>query len=533
MWALRILNGPQAGEVYPLAPGQTIRIGRSPSCQVILNGNGISKEHVELKMIGDKVTMTDLHSSNGTFLNGVRTKAGFLKLGDKILISQFMLDIVVLQKRSNLPATQSHSTVPAQLAAQQMLAEYDPSQMMPPPPQRPADFGLAMQGQLGKLNAFVDRVAMPGVYRLPQIFEFRFVLMGFVGAYCLILTLLSLIPMNQITSESISVESKRRALTVARALSEVNQRVLRSGDYAGFKTDMIIKEEGIEDAYVISRDGKILAPPERTGLSPKEASFSGKVRGSVRELTDETLDGRVLASVPIVAFDAEIQQNVAKAQAVVVYNPGNLRFDEGRAFSLFVQMLTLALVAGFVLYFLMFKMIEHPFKVLHKELDDSLREGRDQIVIKFNFPALQNLLTSLNSLLSRVSSGAVDQGATVGKGSRDTEIANLMQLIGYPSLLIHHDGPIARVSPQFEALTGIAAEKIMNQKINDIPDPAMQQNINHLISQAQNNLSQIFSDTLEIGGHMYNLNCQALANASGDCEYYLITVTPIAEEGAA
>lgn len=530
MWGLRILNGPQAGEVHPLKPGQTIRIGRAASCQIVLQGNGISKEHVELKMIGDKVTLTDLHSANGTFLNGVRAKAGFLKLGDKILISQIMLDIVVLQKRSHLPATIGNSPQ----GMSHLPADYNPAEMMAPAPPRPqVDFGTAMQGQIGKVQDYIDRVAMPGVYRLPQVFEFRFVLMGFVGAYCLLLTLLSLFPLNQITSESISIESRRRALTVARMLSEVNQRVLRNADYAGFRTDMIMKEEGIEDAYVISRDGKILAPPERIGFSPKEASFVSKTKNSIRETTDETLDGRIVASVPIVAFDAEIQQNVPKAQAIVVYNPGNLKFDEGRAFSMFVQMLTLALLAGFVLYFLMYKLIEYPFKILHKELDDSLREGRDSVTIRFNFPALQNLLTSLNSMLTRVANGDSNPSAQVGKGSRDTEIGNIMQLIGYPSLLISFDGPIARVSPQFEALTGIPADKLVNFKIGDIPDPAMQQNINHLISQAQNNLSQIFSDTLEIGGHMFTLNCQALANASGDVEYFLITVTPVAEEGAA
>lgn len=529
MWGLRILNGPQAGEVHPLKPGQTIRIGRAAGCQIVLEGNGISKEHAELKIIGDKVTLTDLHSANGTFLNGVRAKAGFLKLGDKILISQVMMDIVVLQKRNNLPAVSAQH--PA--GSDHLPVDYNPEMMPAPQAQPQMDFGTAMQGQLGKVQDYIDRVAMPGVYRLPQVFEFRFVLMGFVGAYCLLLTLLSLVPLNQITSESISIESKRRALTVARALSEINQRVLRSGDYAGFRTDMIMKEEGIEDAYVISRDGKILAPPERIGFSPKEAWYVSKVKNSVRESAEESIDGKIVSSVPIVAFDAEIQQNVAKGQAIVVYNPGNLKFDEGRAFSMFVQMLTLALLAGFVLYFLMYKLIEYPFKVLHKELDDSLREGRDQVIIKFNFPALQNLLTSLNSMLTRVASGDVHQGAQVGRGSRDQEIANLMQLIGYPSLLISNDGPIARVSPQFEALTGIPAEKLVNLKIGDIPDPAMQQNINHLISQSQNNLSVIFSDTLEIGGHMFNLNCQALANASGEIEYFLITVTPVAEEGAA
>ncbi|PWU12854.1 MAG: hypothetical protein C5B49_15650 [Bdellovibrio sp.] len=402
---------------------------------------------------------------------------------------------------------------------------------MATPPAPAQSFGSALQQQLKRVEDYVDRVALPGVYRLPQVFEFRFVLLGFIFFYCFALTLLSLIPLNTITSESISTESRRRALTVARVLAEINEKTLRSGDYGGFRTDLILKEEGVEDAYVISKDGKIVAPPERMGNSPKEAGFVSKIKGSLREATDETAGGRFVASVPVVTFDADLQQNVPKAYAVVVYNPGNLAFDEGRAFSLFVQVLTLAVIIGFVLFFLLYRLIEFPFRLLHEQLDLSLREGRDQIDIRFNFPALQNLLTSLNSLLSRLAASSQVEQAVVGKGSRDQEVANIMQLIGYPCLLIDANFIVQRMTPSFEALTNFSAERILNQKVAEIPDPAMQQNIQHLVNQAQNNLSQIFSDHLEISGHMLTLNCQALANASGDIEYYLITVTPLADGG--
>lgn len=545
MWGIRIISGPQAGQVFSLKGGR-LKIGRAPSCQIQIQGNGVSKEHAEITAVGNKVTFSDLQSSNGSFLNGVRVNGAVLKLGDKLLIGQTMFDVVVLQKRpgissralapvqGQLPASQAGMSYPPVAQQGQYLpSQFDPSEAGAPAPAPPADFGAVMQEQVGKVTEFVERVAMPGVYRLPEVFEFRYVILGFVAVYSLILTLLSLIPLNIITSESISIESQRRALSVARSLASVNERVLRSGQFAEFRTDTIMKEEGIEDAYVISKDGKILAPPERVGLSPKQAGFTAKIRASLREATDTTLDGRVVASVPIVSFDAELQQNIPRAHAVVVYNPGNLQFDEGRVLSLFVQMLTLALVAGFLLYFMVYKLVEHPYRVLLRELDESLRDGRDSINIPLRFPALQDLMVSLNSLLVRVAQGATSSQVMVGKGSRDTEIANIMTLIGYPSLLVSSELKISRVSPGFEALTGIAAEKILNAGVGEIPDPAMQQNISHLVGQAQMDLSTIFSDHLEISGHMFTLNCQALCNAGGEIEYYLITVTPMQEEGAA
>ncbi|MBX3018239.1 MAG: FHA domain-containing protein [Bdellovibrionaceae bacterium] len=555
MWALRILNGPQAGQIFPLEPGK-LKLGRAQSCQIQLNAAGISKEHFEVSVLPDKVLITDLRSSNGTFLNGVRIQGGFLNIGDKVMVNQVILDVVLMQERpqgqtlrpvdSNLPVPMGSGVpqiggqppggmVPGTPMGQDGFGHYNNGVVPSPVVHRPpASFGGFLEYKSYQFNEYMDTTVLPGVYKLPQTFEFRFVLMGFVGVFILAVTLLSMIPLYQVTSESVNIESQRRALTVARALSEINQRVLRSGDFSGFRTDMVMKEEGIEDAYVVAADGKILAPPERVGLTPKEAGFMSKIKRSTQEMTDSSLDGRVVASVPVVAFDAELQQNVAKAYAVIVYNPGNLTFDDQRAFSLFVQVFTLAIIVGAALFFFLYKMIQYPYARLHMALDEAMRDGNDQIQIEFQFAALQNLMTSINSLLARVAAGNQNEHMSVGKGSRDGEIANLMQLIGYPSILISREGMIARVSPTFSQLTQIAEERLVGAKINDIPDPAMQQNFNHLMSQSQMNMSSISSDTLDIGGHNFMLNCQALANAQGDIEYFLITVTPVeGQEGAA
>jgi pSer/pThr/pTyr-binding forkhead associated (FHA) protein len=339
MWAIRVLSGPQAGQVFPLKTGK-IKLGRGSNCQIQWTAQGVSKEHLEFSIQAEKVSVTDLQSSNGTFLNGVRIQSSFLKLGDKLLVGHTLCDIVVMSERalqraaanSNLPVPTNNTP-----ALQQPMVPMNPMDHQMPmasnlPAHPPAN---VFQAQSQRLQDYVDRVALPGVYKLPEVMEFRFVLMGFIGLYIVLLTFLSMVPLYQITSESISTESKRRALTVARSLSEINQKALRQGDYSGFRTDLILREEGIEDAYVISKDGKILAPSERIGLSPREVGFTSKLKGTIREVTDQSsLDGKVAASVPIVAFDAELQQNVAKGYAIVVYNPGNLTFDDGRAFSL-------------------------------------------------------------------------------------------------------------------------------------------------------------------------------------------------------
>ena len=70
MWALRVLTGPQAGHIFELKMGRNL-IGRTAQCDVKLMSPGVSKEHSEVTVYKDKIVVTDLRSSNGSYLNGV------------------------------------------------------------------------------------------------------------------------------------------------------------------------------------------------------------------------------------------------------------------------------------------------------------------------------------------------------------------------------------------------------------------------------------------------------------------------------
>ena len=61
-------------------------IGRSPTAQIRLSDDGISREHAAIELLDDQVILHDLGSTNGTFCNGVRITSRPLADGDKIMI---------------------------------------------------------------------------------------------------------------------------------------------------------------------------------------------------------------------------------------------------------------------------------------------------------------------------------------------------------------------------------------------------------------------------------------------------------------
>lgn len=85
----RLLITSDSGEkrVIPLAPGETT-IGRSAICDLVLEGDGVSRSHAVIAEAGPGFEVRDAGSKNGTFLNGERIDgARVLANGDKLTIA--------------------------------------------------------------------------------------------------------------------------------------------------------------------------------------------------------------------------------------------------------------------------------------------------------------------------------------------------------------------------------------------------------------------------------------------------------------
>ncbi|MGJ8663939.1 MAG: FHA domain-containing protein [Marinicella sp.] len=79
---LRGVSGAYFGKTYPLR-GATI-IGRHSECHICVNADGISRKHVQIDAEADGLVVTDLGSSNGTFVNGEKVERSELKVGDEL-----------------------------------------------------------------------------------------------------------------------------------------------------------------------------------------------------------------------------------------------------------------------------------------------------------------------------------------------------------------------------------------------------------------------------------------------------------------
>lgn len=79
---LTVLRGPGAGRKLRVTDG--VVIGRDDDAEIFIEESGISRRHAVVRVSGSVVSIEDLQSRNGTFVNGTRIRSCVLTSGDHV-----------------------------------------------------------------------------------------------------------------------------------------------------------------------------------------------------------------------------------------------------------------------------------------------------------------------------------------------------------------------------------------------------------------------------------------------------------------
>lgn len=569
MWSLRVLSGNQAGETYILKSGRNL-IGRGPKCDVRITGAGVSKEHCEVHVYPDKVMLTDLNSSNGSYINGVKSQNGIVRLGDKISVHDIIMDITpVVESKVNKPASlpvvpkSDSQMLPNAIGGGHQQFSNTPQAMIPQPHQ-PSAVGMyngnaAYQMQpvqqsmftpgmpqnpmfqqhphpnmhpqvtyaepslVEKMNTYFDNVFMPGIYKLAALMEFRYVLLSFVAAYIFVVTFLSMVPMLKVMHTSTELEAGRRVKTLAKALSEHNRQKYAAGEYNNLSTQPVETEDGVKLAMIVQvADGLVVAPGSKAGATaniPRIKDILKETKIAYTKIDDQTMTG----FAPIGVYDPVQGEVIIKAMAIVSYDMSGMKLDSGRIISMFIQTLLISLIVGLILYFIMYKMIEWPLVHLNRQIDTAMRDKKDRTETEYLFEPLQDLVNHVNTLLTRFihSSGSNDLKNTATL-NRDGEMELTAQMLKQAVLFTNVEGKIITCNSKFEEIAGLMKDQIIGAPVNSLPDSALAQNLEFLMGKCREVPAVVHSDSLEFSQFKCAISCHAISE-NGDISYFFFT----------
>ncbi|MEM7260635.1 MAG: sigma 54-interacting transcriptional regulator [Planctomycetota bacterium] len=115
-----VLRGKDAGQIrrFRLEPGQQIVIGRHEDCDFPLWDEAASRRHALLELNGAQLTLVDLGSSNGTFVNGEPADRLPLSGGERVRIGETEVRIETegFQKRETVVIKKTDYTVESSLS---------------------------------------------------------------------------------------------------------------------------------------------------------------------------------------------------------------------------------------------------------------------------------------------------------------------------------------------------------------------------------------------------------------------------------
>ncbi|MCA9600511.1 MAG: DUF4388 domain-containing protein [Myxococcales bacterium] len=103
-FALRFISGKYQGGEFPLPEQGEIVIGRSSELDMVLVEDMVSRRHAKITAANGIVTIRDLGSTNGTFVNGEKVKEATLHEGDRILVGTSIIKVVAAEVSASAEA---------------------------------------------------------------------------------------------------------------------------------------------------------------------------------------------------------------------------------------------------------------------------------------------------------------------------------------------------------------------------------------------------------------------------------------------
>lgn len=113
-YVLRGVSGAVFGKVFPVA-GPVV-IGRAPECDISVQAEEISRRHALVKPTPDGLSVEDLGSSNGTYINAKRVQQGFLNAGDELRLDAVRFIVVAPGMEMAQQATRQSVSDPVAVA---------------------------------------------------------------------------------------------------------------------------------------------------------------------------------------------------------------------------------------------------------------------------------------------------------------------------------------------------------------------------------------------------------------------------------
>ncbi len=292
-------------------------IGRDANCNIVLDSEHVSRRHCALRVKGDSISLRDLGSANGTFLNGIAIKDE-VSLSDGDILTIGDIEIVC----NNLPDKK----------------------------------------HLFKIQKFDTGL----ILSIPSKLRVTLITLPIIG----ITYIFMMLYMYNAGLKAIKNSSVKAADQIVLTLAYKNAQHLAKGNYLLLETENINNISGVKNAVVTDISLKVLSPLNTSNLFINDPQSRAAASASSEEVFRSPLssDGLMILAAPIRIFDNKegIYKTIGVAR--IIFSPSDYAAAAGLPlfpiWSLFV-------IGGIVIGLsIILSFIEHlPIKTLERYLE--------------------------------------------------------------------------------------------------------------------------------------------------------------------
>ncbi|MFZ9596145.1 MAG: FHA domain-containing protein [Bdellovibrionia bacterium] len=541
MYKLTIVAGPNPGSSFVMHEGEN-SVGRQPGNSIVLSSSKVSKSHCVLSVNQDDITLKDAGSSNGTFVNGSLVKVKKLKVGDRISIGEFVLEISHGFKKTARPLPLPKrlpvfNALPQGISGGEGLGAQAPS--LSPISSDLSHSELMPTDLKGKLIWIFEKQIMPVFYGINVNYEWRAIGVMMLVVFALLNLTVSVYPLLESNRVSLTREIGRRASFMAKQIAETNAPFLANRMETKSEIGIIETAEGVRSAVLIDLDSRIIAPSSRlnqylaggvegaAAVNARDRFRAGKETGYWVTPNDTTL----VAIEPIKVYNPNVARNVVVAMALVSMDLSVATPDLGEMGVVYSEVLCFTAMILGVIFLILYKITLKPFQVLNEDIDRALKGSISQVTHEFKIEELDSLWEIINSMIQRVSRSGSGGDSAASASLSSSEIAAplkaLGQLANFGMVLFDSEKKILFVNSVFEEMSGIRQDNALGQEISSVArDQALGAFVSDLMSRVLSG-SESLTEDFDFSGVPCKVHFGAIGASGAMAQCFVMATTRV------
>ena len=516
MFKLVAVAGKLRGQEFILKDGENI-LGRSGELELVLPVDGISKKHFSITVTKDSAFLSDLNSSNGTFLNGKLVKSGTIKNGDKIALPDLILQVVFVTEKKVIVKKTISGDGKAEVEA--------PSDFNKPP--------AAPKNLFPKLIWMIRYKLMPHLHGLNKEYEWRIMIGVLLTIFIFISMYFTIYPALEFGHSILKAEVAQRGKLYAEEIARLNAKALERKALDQIDTSFI---ENNQEVYfeLFDLEGRVVRPHSRLNeyiqdpFSVKARNWAGKTMHKTGDTVVELLNSNEIGiAAKISTYNPRSGMSEAVGVIALRFKPNSIQGDFTTM--LFLRSIIVAGILGVIFFGLFYFLTLRPIEEIKFQLDEAIRGGRRALEPTLLFEEAIPLRNAINNLIQRYreadrDSADVEFDDIEDSGPYLNVLEEFLRGATGATMILDQDKNLKRINLKAEDLTGIRESGSEGMSLLDVArEQGLAATIIELCDNSANNEGTSQEGNYELQGDDYHVYVNAMMGKDGFAKGFYVT----------